>query len=197
MSNENNYEEEETVEFKGIIHLNHDIDDKETFAALPSELKTFYREANGLVAYNGGFQMRGCVNAPEWNSLAAAWTGENAFHKTYKSLKADDVPFAQDCLGDQYIYRAGSVWHLLTETGELDDLELDFDEFLDEVNHDPVEFLALYPLIEYMDAGNELEPGELLSPSLPFTVETEKEIVFEKMANHKRLANLKAYYLSL
>ena len=186
--------QEENAEFKGIIYINQEIDNMELLELLPPDMKLFYQEVNGLVAYNGGFQIRGIGTQPSWNSLEEAWNGANAFHKTYPNLSPDDIPFAQDCLGDQYVYRAGSIWQLLTETGELDDLELDFDEFIDEVTEDPVEFLALYPLLDYLDNGNELDPGELLVPSIPFSVETEEEYTFTKQPADVRLKWLGEYY---
>ena len=188
-------DQEETVEFKGIIYINHEVQDTEIYDLLPPEMQDFYDEINGLVAYNGGFQIRGCGTGPTWNSLDEAWKGENAFHKTYPNLKPEDIPFAQDCMGDQYVFRAGSVWHLLTETGELDDLELEFDEFIDEVTEDPIEFLALYPLLEFMEAGNDLDPGELILPSIPFSVESEDENTFTKVPVQVRLDGLKEFYL--
>lgn len=186
--------EEEQVEFKGITYINHDCDNPEMIDQLPDELRAFYKEINGLVAYNGGFQIRGCGTTPSWNSLEDAWKGPNALHKTYSNLGEDDIPFGQDCLGDQYVFRGGSVWQLLTETGDLDDLELEFDEFIDEVIEDPVEFLALYPLLDYMESGEELKPGELLVPSMPFSVETEEEYTFTKDSVSNRLNQLKEYY---
>lgn len=188
-------DQEETVEFKGIIYINHEIQDTGVYDLLPPEMQDFYDEINGLVAYNGGFQIRGCGTGPTWNSLDEAWKGENAFHKTYTNLSPEDIPFAQDCMGDQFVFRAGSVWHLLTETGELDDLELEFDEFIDEVTEDPIEFLALYPLLEFMEAGNDLEPGELIVPNRPFTVESDVEYTFTKAPVQVRLDGLKEYYL--
>lgn len=188
--------QEENAEFKGITYLNHEIDNIETLDLLPPDMKLFYQEVNGLVAYNGGFQIRGIGTQPSWNSLEDAWKGKDAFHKTYPNLRPDDIPFAQDCLGDQYVYRAGSIWQLLTETGELDDLELDFDEFIDEVTEDPIEFLALYPLIEFMNAGNELQPGELLAPNIPFSVETEEEYTFTIQPVAVRLKWLGEYFKS-
>jgi len=188
--------EYDNVEFKGVIFINQEISDTEVLDLLPPDMKLFYQEVNGLVAYNGGFQVRGIGTQPSWISLEHAWKGPNAFYKTYPKLSEEDIPFAQDCLGDQYVYRAGSIWQLLTETGELDDLELDFDEFMDEVTEDPIEFLALYPLLSFMDAGNELEPGELLVPSIPFTVETEEEYTFTKEPVDVRLKWLREYYKS-
>ncbi|UTW67397.1 hypothetical protein KFE94_04580 [bacterium SCSIO 12643] len=185
---------ENTLEFKGVTYINHELHDTELFDLLPSDLKSFYKEINGLVAYNGGFQIRGCGTGPSWNSLEDVWKGKDALHHTYKNLQPTDIPFAQDCLGDQYIYRSGSIWQLLTETGDLDDLELDFDEFIDEVIEDPVEFLALYPLIEFIESGNELQPGELLVPNIPFSVETEEEYTFTKARVNDRLKSLKEFY---
>lgn len=186
---------EDQVEFKGITYINHDLLDREVFDELPPEMKSFYKEVNGVVAYNGGIQFRGCGTGPSWNSLDDAWKGPDAFHKTYDRLNESDIPFAQDCLGDQFIYRAGSIWHLLTETGELDDLELDFDEFVDEIIEDPIEFLALFPLLGFMDEGNELKVGNLLEPSIPFSIETEKDIKIKAVPVMERLSNLKKYYL--
>ncbi|MFT6323069.1 MAG: hypothetical protein ACJAWO_000616 [Halieaceae bacterium] len=187
--------EEENVEFKGIIYMNQECDNPDLINNLPPEMKAFYHEVNGLVAYNGGFQIRGIGTGPSWNSLEDYWTGENALHKIYPKLSPEDIPFAQDCMGDQYVYRGGSIWQLLTETGDWDDLELEFDEFIDEVIEDPIEFLALYPLIEFMDAGKELQPGELLVPSIPFSVETEEEYTFTKAPITERLAWLADYFL--
>jgi len=163
-------------------------------ADLPDEMRAFYKEINGLVAFNGGFQIRSCGTSPSWNSLEDIWKGPNALHKTYPNLGEDDIPFAQDCLGDQYVYRAGSVWQLLTETGDLDDLELEFDEFIDEVIVDPIEFLALYPLLEFIESGKELKPGELLVPNIPFSVETEEEYTFTKTSVENRLTSLAEYF---
>jgi hypothetical protein len=185
----------EKIDFKGISYIQHPITDQETFDQLPSELQPFFEKINGLVAYNGGFQIRGCVTGTNWDALKHYWTGDAALYKTYKNLTAQDVPFAQDFLGDQYVYRDGTVWHLQCETGDLDDLELDFNEFLAEVTADPIEFLALYPLIEFMESGKNLKVGQLLQANQPFSVETDKPFTFKATTTEKQLQWLKAYYL--
>lgn len=187
-------EEEESIEFKGITFINHAITDQETYDSLPADLQEFFANLNGVVAYNGGFQMRGCISDPEYLSLFEAWKGEKAFYKTYSQLSKEDIPFAQDCMGDQFVYRSGSVWHLLTETGDLDDLELDFEEFIDEVTEDPIEFLALYPLIDFLEQGHQLHPGELLHPNIPFSQETNEEYQLSTKPVAQRLAWLKEFY---
>jgi hypothetical protein len=77
----------------------------------------------------------------------------------------------------------------------LDDLELDFNEFLAEVTADPIEFLALYPLIEFMESGKNLKVGQLLQANQPFSVETDKPFTFKATTTEKQLQWLKAYYL--
>lgn len=152
------------MEFKGVTYLeNQDITDEETFECLPEDLATFYENVNGIIAFQGGLQIRGCVVKPHWNSLYEAWKGENALHKTYTNLDKDDIPFAQDCMGDQYFLRDEMVWILQSETGEVYDLEVDFIDFIEEAIEDPVEFLSLHPLVQYLSEDESLKPGQLLS----------------------------------
>ena len=128
------------MEFKGITYVGEEVSDKETLEALPAELKSFYEEINGLVAYQGGLHIRGCVVTPEWHSLAHVWKGEHALWKIFSDLNESDIPFAQDCMGDQFVLRLGTVWLLSMDTGELDDLEIEFYDFLEDAIEDPVEF---------------------------------------------------------
>ena len=58
-----------TKQFKDITYLGSEIDDLDTYNLLPDYLKDFYLNNNGLIAYNGGLHIRGCVNFPEWHSL--------------------------------------------------------------------------------------------------------------------------------
>ncbi len=161
------------MEFKGITYVGEEISDKETLNALPVELKSFYQEINGLVAYQGGLHMRGCVSEPEWHSLGAIWHGKHALWKIFPDLKESDIPFAQDCMGDQFVLRLGTVWLLSMDTGELDDLEIEFYDFLEDAIEDPVEFLALEPLVQFLDLDQTLEPGFILEADPPFSFEAE------------------------
>jgi len=162
------------MEFKGITYVGEEVSDKETLEALPAELKSFYEEINGLVAYQGGLHIRGCVVTPEWHSLAHVWKGEHALWKIFSDLNESDIPFAQDCMGDQFVLRLGTVWLLSMDTGELDDLEIEFYDFLEDAIEDPVEFLALEPLVQFMDLDQTLEPGFILEADPPFSFEADE-----------------------
>ncbi|NND33315.1 MAG: hypothetical protein HKN76_12055 [Saprospiraceae bacterium] len=173
-------------EFKGTIYAGEKIRDHDTYSLLPADLQSLMQDLNGIIAYQGGLHIRGCVNDPDWHSIHYVWKGEFALHKIFSNLRPSDVPFAQDCLGDQYILRVGTVWHLMAETGELEDLELELFDFLEEVITDPVDFLSLEPLLVYLEEGNTLEPGFLLRPNPPFAIEAEN-YKLEKVRIEERL----------
>lgn len=185
------------MEFKGVIYQEQQgITDEEIFEYVPDDLAEFYEEINGIVAFQGGLQIRGCVREPKWNSLYEAWKGEKALYKTYENLYEDDVPFAQDCMGDQYFLREEIVWMLEAETGEIHDLEIDFFDFIDEAIEDPVEFLSLHPLVQYLSEDGDMGPGELLScmPPLSEDVPEDTEYVIKTIPTQERLDWLAEYY---
>ncbi len=177
------------MEFKGVLYLGEAITDRETWEELPDDLRDFYQEINGVIAFNGGLHIRGCVLTPEWHSLKRVWKGDEALFRFYPALRQGDIPFAQDCLGDQYFLRMGSVWYLMADTGEVDDLEIEFYDFLEDAINDPVEFLGLEPLVHFLDEGHYLEPGYLLKPDPPFSVESEN-YTLEKVPVLQRLAEI-------
>jgi hypothetical protein len=185
------------MEFKGVTYIEQqEITDEEIVEFLPDDLAEFYEEINGIIAFQGGLQIRGCVKEPRWNSLYEAWKGENALYKTYTNLYKEDVPFAQDCMGDQYFLREEMVWILQAETGEVFDLEVDFFDFIDEAIEDPVDFLSLHPLVQYLSEDGELNPGQLLSCSPPLSedVPDGTEYIMKPVDAEKQLNWLKEYY---
>jgi len=183
------------MEFKGITYLQDVAEeiDQETFESLPKELRTFYQGTNGLIAFNGGLHIRGVGSDPSWHDLARYWHGEMALHLVYTEMRPSDIPFAQDCLGDQYFYRLGTVWNLMCESGDIEDLELEFDEFIAHCVDDPIEFLSLEPLIEFMSDGGALAPGELLAIDPPLMVEANAYEI-SKCAVDDRLSKLFELY---
>jgi hypothetical protein len=147
------------------------IDDPELLAKLPAGLVKLLQRSNGYIHYHGGFHVRGACLAPAWHSLRAAWLGSDAFHRLYPEVKPDDIPFAEECLGDQFLLRGGQVWRLYGETGEFEGLEMSFDEFMREVEDDPGETLGLHQLLDFQRHGGHLNPGQLLTAYPPFCTE--------------------------
>ncbi len=137
--------------------------DTEVFEMLPEEYRRLLGIANGCVLFGGGLHIRGCTAEPAWHSLRGAWIGEHSIASLYPEVLPDDIPFAQDCLGDQFLLRGGVVQRLNGEFGEVTDLGLGFDEFLAHAFNDPVEFLSLELLQRFNEEGGRLEPGQLLS----------------------------------
>jgi hypothetical protein len=87
--------------------------------------------------------------------------GERAIHALYEDVASDDIPFAQDCVGDQFLLRDGHVLRLLAETGEIEGAAIDLRDFFGQIERDPVEFLSSAP-------DHKLEPGQLLHAYPPF-----------------------------
>ncbi|MHC5059326.1 MAG: SMI1/KNR4 family protein [Planctomycetota bacterium] len=151
----------------GVTYSGPRIDDPQLLTRLPAELVSLLREVNGFILHNGALHVRGASGEPDWHSLRQAWEGELAFHRLYPVVRESDVPFAQDCLGDQFLIRDGHVFRLLAETGELEGAAVDLRDFFADVERDPEEFLSYSP-------DRPLQPGQLLHIHPPFCVaETE------------------------
>ena len=112
--------------------------------------------------------MRGACREPAWHSLREAWLGDNAFHRHYPELGEDDIPFAEDAVGDQWILRGDQVLRLAAETGDVEPLGLDLDGFFAAVEANPVDTLGLHPLLQFHQEDGRLEPGQLISVYPPF-----------------------------
>ncbi|MGH7627284.1 MAG: hypothetical protein ACREOJ_18455 [Gemmatimonadaceae bacterium] len=154
--------------FDDVTYVGADFDDAAILADLPAELSTLLLEDNGLIAFDGGLHIRGACNSPDWHSLRAAWRGPGAFWRSYDTLQPEDIPFAEDCLGDQYLLRKAAVMHLSGETGEISERATSLTEFLNEVVLDPMRALSLEPLHEFRSGGSRLKPGQLLNVYPPF-----------------------------
>jgi hypothetical protein len=146
------------------------IDDAEILSRLPADLRRLLHDVNGYIAYGGGLHLRGACHAPEWHSLRAAWLGDNSIHRLFPTVGADDVPWAEDALGDQFLLRGGVVHRLEAETGSIESLAVDLAGFDERVRADPIEYLRLAPLVQFHRQGGSLHPGQLLSVYPPYCV---------------------------
>ena len=140
-----------------------EIDDPKILRDVPEDLYQLLRQVNGFILRHGALHVRGGCVAPEWHSLRKAWRGPEAFHGTYDAVRPDDVPFAQDLFGDQFLLRRGAVWRLFAETGEMEEMTETFGEFMAHVSEDIDEFLNV------REAS--LEPGQLMLAYPPFCME--------------------------
>jgi hypothetical protein len=137
-------------------------------ATLPDNLVGLLQQINGFILLEGALHVRGVCTDPEWHSVAAVFTGPSALHTLYPSLSSQDVPFAQDCVADQYVLRNRVVHKLEAETGTLCSLNLSLPEFLAAAEANPVEFLGMQPLQRYQQEGDALQPGQVLHVYPPF-----------------------------
>lgn len=148
--------------------------DQEIESLIPDNLISLLKQLNGFIQFGGGLHVRGLCKEPEWHSLRAALFGEEPIHKLFPSVEQSDVPFAQDCVADQYLLRDRIVYKLHSETGEVECLELGLGSFLAAASADPVDFLGLQPLMQLQKKGLDLEPGQVISAYPPFCTEEAK-----------------------
>jgi hypothetical protein len=163
-------------------------DDSLVLARLPRDYTGFLQSVNGCVIYDGGLHIRGACDYPDWHSLRRFWTGDDRLSTIYSEVKVDDVPFAQDCFGDQFLLRSTSVFRLHGETGELEDLALGWREFFAAAAANPIEFLSLQLLKRFRSEGGFLEPGQLLSVYPPLcTQESADGVSLKSISTSERI----------
>ena len=142
------------------------MDDIVLAEAIPLDLSAVLIDVNGFIAFNNAFHVRGITAVPLWHSLGFAWKGERALHRLFPALLPDDVPFAQDALGDQFLLRGDDICRLRSETGELESLGMDIQEFLGALIKTPEALLPTQLVQRFQDDGGHLLPGQLLNVSL-------------------------------
>jgi hypothetical protein len=162
------YPQEPAMNFRAPTYEGPPIDDPDLLARLPGDLRQVLDRCNGFILCGGGFHLRGACREPHWHSLANAWSGSLALSRLFPAVQPEDVPFAQDFLGDQYLLRDGAIWLLRAETGALTALPQDLASLLDAIERDPVAVLGLAPLLAFEADGGLLRPGQLLSAYPPF-----------------------------
>ena len=148
-----------------------EIDDLDLLNRLPQEIVATLQRRNGFFLADGAFHMRGACQEPKWHSLRAAWEGDLAFHRLYPEIKEIDIPLAEDCFGDQFLLRDGSVIRLFAETGEIEPLNLSWSEFLTGVESGPGEFLDLRLPDRFRQAFGNLQPGFQIHVYPPFVAQ--------------------------
>jgi hypothetical protein len=165
------------MDFQGITWRGPSLDDVELLRELPEGLTSVLASVNGFILVNGALHVRGATLMPLWHSLREIWKGANSLSSLYPVVEETDVPFAQDCLGDQFLLRANKVWRLFAETGELEAMDCGLREFLEAAENDPIEFLSAQPLLLFQKQGFQLNPGKLLHAFPPYcTVDSGRDI---------------------
>ena len=146
----------------GITWRGESVDDVEILKELPQDLVKLLADTNGFILHEGAFHLRGATLVPEWHSIREAWRGANSFQSLYESIGPDDIPFAEDQCGDQFLIRQGKVIRLLGETGEVEPIAENLEKFLDELRRDIEGFLNV------TTTRYALKPGQLLFAYPPF-----------------------------
>jgi hypothetical protein len=149
------------MNISGITWHGESIDDVEILRELPPELVRLLGDLNGFIIGNGTLHVRGASLIPDWHSLRAAWHGPSAFHALYDDVLENDIPFAEDQFGDQFLIRNGAILRLSAETGEIETYVDNLAVFLRRLNEDIEGFFNV-------SLRHTMEPGQLLLAYPPF-----------------------------
>lgn len=123
------------------------------------------------ILYNGGLQIRSEEASDKLLNVKSFLEGDLSLSELYSSVLPSDYTIAQDFFGDQFLIRNDLVVKLMAETGEIEELNCTWEEFLSWVNEDPYNRLDLPEDLE-------LETGKLLFAYPPFcTKEGSNEVI--------------------
>lgn len=136
-------------------------------SALPHPLANLLEQINGFILWEGALHVRGLCTHPDWHSLHIA----SEIFRQYDAVEEGDVVFAQDCVGDQFVYRHSGIYRLLAETGDIEHLADDLTEFLRAATTHPMTVLGLHPLLQLREQSQQLQPGQLIMAYPPFCTE--------------------------
>jgi hypothetical protein len=176
------------MDLPGLTYRGAALDDIEILDRLPTDLQQLLAQRNGFVAYRGGLHVRGACVEPRWHSLRAAMEGPESFAARFRTVKKDDVPFAQDLFGDQFILRDGKVFKLDSYADQLEEVAEGVVDFFGKVQRDPIDLLELGHLTQFEGTGETLRPGELLMEWPPFVVsESRKGVSLRRIPAQERL----------
>jgi hypothetical protein len=179
------------VKISGVTYQGPEERDDALLARLPGALRSLLSQINGFILMGGALHVRGACKLPAWHALEEVWTGERALSLCYEAVDPEDVPFAEDALGDQFLLRGELVSKLHAETGAIEYLGKGLFEFLEAVQVDPVGTLRLEPFLSFYRDGGRLEPGQLLMAYPPFcTRESEAGVSFKPVPAAERRAFL-------
>lgn len=159
------------MELNHVSYQGPPLDDTEILGRVPDSLVALLTSLNGFIQFGGGLHVRGACSSPEWHSLRRAWQGPTSINALFPAVDRNWVPFAEDCVGDQYLLRDKEVLRLSAETGDVDEMGLSLGGFLRSSNADPIDFLAMEPLLQFQENHGELSAGHLVQAYPPFCTE--------------------------
>ncbi len=156
------------MELNHITYQGPSMDDPELLAQVPESLAAILASVNGFIQFGGGLHIRGACTAPEWHCLRRAWHGPKSMSELFPEIDKSWVPFAEDCVGDQFLLKDREVLRLTAETGEVEHLGLTLGDFLRNAGANPIEYLSMEPLLQFMEDHGELPEGHLIQAYPPF-----------------------------
>lgn len=163
------------MNLNGVTYTGPELGTPELLERLPVGLRSLLEQTNGFILFDGALHVRGACDCPTSHSLSAAWCGEAAFHRLYPAVQAHWIPFAEDCVGDQFFIVDGTIRRLEAETGEVHETKMTLRQFLEAVEADPMKTLQAEPLLQFREENGDLPQGHLILAYPPFCTEEARD----------------------
>ena len=163
--------------------------------ALPPTLRQLLARRNGGYFYGGALHLFGACLEPEFHSLPS-WNDPHGWRVPYGTAVEGLTFFAEDAFGDEFgLDPSGKVFTLHAESGRVEELADDFEQWLLMAVEAPDELLSRGTFNRWVQAHGHLPHGSQLQAYPPFLFAEEPEDVqleavdaLDNMAFHAALA---------
>ncbi len=164
-------------------------------APLPPSYRRALERRNGGYFYGGALHLFGACREPAFHSLGI-WNAADGWRASFGPATGGLTFFAEDAFGDEFAFGAsGRVFALRAESGRVEELADDFDQWLSMAVEAPDELLSRGTFARWVQAHGHLPRGSQLQAYPPYLFAEDPDRVqldavdaFDNMAFHAALA---------
>lgn len=147
-----------------------DFTDADGLGSLGRQIKALLRARNGFYAFESALHVFPAGPAGGTELTLRQWNSPNLWRFEYGELVEGAFFFAEDAFGNQFCAREDCIYSFEAETGELNVLADDLEEWARRVLKE-YDMLTGYPLLrQWQEKNGALPAGMRLMPKIPFVL---------------------------
>jgi len=147
----------------------------DSWGRLGNELANFLRQKNGFYAFESALHVFPACRAKRIMDLEK-WNNPKLWIESYDDMALDTLFFAEGILGDQFGIKYGEIVRFEAETGLMERVAANLEEWADLVLNDH-KYQTGHPLAhEWQKARGPIHAGQRLVATIPFVLGGEFEI---------------------
>lgn len=161
--------------------------------SLPNELKKIYEYTDGFFAFESALHVFPLTDNNNQRESIASWNRQIEFIDTYNLEYPNEIIFAEDAIGGQFVLTSTGVSLLDLETNEREFVAPDIESWAKSILDD-YEYLAAFTLAhDWQMMHGTLPVGCRLSPNIPFILGGEFLATNLKPIPRKELLRFRAH----